>query len=466
MQRTLKFVKYLPSFGWRPYVVTPRSAGYDYRDDSLVAEIPRDAGVFRTRSFEPHAYVARLRRKRGAVGTSKSEGVGEARRARPSLLKRIGQSSFDGARRLSLNSVFVPDYHVGWIPFAVANGVAIIRREKIDVVYATGDPWSSVLVALFLKWLTGTPFVMDMRDPWTLDPGGGGDGFLRMAGQEFWENRCISSASRVVNVTYAANRSYIAKYPGEAPGKFQCITQGFDSGDFEGSLATRTGVFTMSATSGFQTTYRMPSSLLMALRRLLDRYDFLKYDMRVNLMGMTTPMLDQLVRSHQLENVVKVIQYSPHAESVRLLMSSDVLLLHLNRTARQTSAVSGARVFEYLAARRPILAVVPPESFAGDIVASAGAGVVVDPDNVDEIAGAIYELYLQYKSGTLGVREGTDIQRYERRQLTGMLAALLDEAMLEKRKTAVKPNEVCDLNDKGSGRGSWPGQRSPRERDG
>jgi hypothetical protein len=131
--RTLKFTKYLPQFGFRPYVLTVKNSMYTSKDLTLVKEIPPEVRILKTFSFEH-------------------------RLLRASRLLNIDPGWF-----------FVPDVNVGWLPFSVRAGTKIIKQENIDVIYATAPIWTSLLIGCFLKKKTKKPLVVDFRDPWTIN---------------------------------------------------------------------------------------------------------------------------------------------------------------------------------------------------------------------------------------------------------------------------------------------------------
>lgn len=428
VQRTLKFVKYLPSFGWRPLVLTPMKVDFGYFDYSLVDEIPPEAKVYHTISLEVPEWYAGIKEKyfdeyQGAYSPA-AKGSWH-RRVAISLVKPI----FKSLRWVAHNLIFVPDTHVGWIPFAVWNGVKIARREGIEAIYATGDPWSDFLIALFVSRLTGKPFIKDMRDPWTLSPQIR-HGRVRTAIEEFWESRCIRAAFKVINITEEATQAYRKRYPDVDPSKFECITQGFDPPDFEGVRGIGSETFTITSTSTYY-DFRTPESFLKGMRCLVDWMPNLESEIRIRFMGIGGEIVNGLVEKQNLTCMVEVLPYGAHRESIQLLMNSDVLLLDREVVTRNQVKIvtTSAKVFEYLAIGKPILAVVSSYGPAADLIRTTNSGVVADPEDKEEVAKAVYALYLQYKAGTLEAHGQRDLERFTRKNLTRSLAQVLDEAI-------------------------------------
>ena len=429
VQRTLKFVKYLPSFGWRPVVLTPRQAVFDYFDHTLVDEIPPEAKLYQTKSLEiPRWYSSLLERY---LDKSRADDrLVSSSSWRVKVIISLVRPIFSFVRWVAHNLIFVPDTHIGWIPFAVWKGLRVVRNERIEAIYATGDPWSDFLIALFLSRLTGKPCIIDMRDPWTLSP----DvewGKVRSSIEAFWERLCIRRASKVINITEQSTQAYRERYPDVDPSKFECITQGFDPPDFEDVDGKKTQTFTI-ATTGTYKVFRTPEYFLKALRSLVDCNPPLASEIRCRFKGAGGKTVEGFVEKYNLADMVEVLPYGTHQDSTEFMMNSDVLLLEFLPSVRSRIDLgsTSSRLFEFLASGKPILGLVNPAGPAAELILSTGSGIVVHPENTLEVAEAIHSLYLQYKNRTLGIDGQPDLVRFERKNLTGRLAQLLDQTAL------------------------------------
>ncbi|KPL02135.1 MAG: hypothetical protein AMJ73_09210, partial [candidate division Zixibacteria bacterium SM1_73] len=150
VQRTSKFAKYLPGFGWTPFVLTVKDVHYWAEDPSLLEELPPEVKVIRTGSFDPLRISFKLK------------SLFKKRKQRNKYVKE------STAQRSKLSSwLFFPDSKIGWVPFALLSGLNLIRKERIDLIFTTSPPPSLHLVGYLLKLLTGKPWVVDFRDPWT-----------------------------------------------------------------------------------------------------------------------------------------------------------------------------------------------------------------------------------------------------------------------------------------------------------
>ena len=207
--RALAFARYLPEYGWEPIVITPEVAWASNRDDDLLAQIPPDVRVVRTRSLEPKPSlpVSRPRREQRRPRAEKS-----ALRSNIGHLKRF------------------PDAHLGWLPYALAAA----RRQDYDVAYSSSGPFTSHLVGLILKRLNKRPWVAEVRDGWyrwnrAIFPD-------YPAWRDLLERRleaaAVRSADRVILVTDRMANAFRAQYPSIPSERFAVVSNGFDPAQF------------------------------------------------------------------------------------------------------------------------------------------------------------------------------------------------------------------------------------------
>lgn len=433
VQRTSKFAKYLPQAGWLPLVLTINDDAARYRRDrdlSLLEEFPSDGKIYRTRSVEPHRLYARVlswQRERRRQENTK-EGTPASRR-RP-LGKAFGHSS-RMLKDLWWACFCVPDARIGWLPFALVKGFSIIRSDKVDLIYSTSDPFSGHLIGYLLSRLSGRPWVADFRDPWTQDITYRDVGRLRQKIDEGLEFLFLSRAHRVVVVSRSMGENLIKKYPTITSRKVVTITNGYDKDDF--CLPTlsvqRSDKLTITYTGRFNAYKQRSPAFLQALRALLDDHPELENKVEARFAGVFGEENESLVKQLQLGNVVKPLGYLIHRDSVKELLRADSLLLTIRAEKGAEVLVSG-KIFEYLAARKPILALVPAGE-AARLVQSTKAGIVIPPGDVEAIKQAIYQFYRQYEAGSLRLEENRMTDQFTRENLTGKLAALFSELVQE-----------------------------------
>ena len=427
-QRTLRFVRHLPKFGWRPIVLAPRDLDLFQPGAAVPPVDARDAcvTVFRARVWRPlKAAVTlrhRLRRHRPARAITPREP------SDPSAGTAAPQGKTSWVVRWVEPWLATPDEQVGWLPAAVIAAVRAVRTTGAEVLYTSGPPHSCHLVALCAARLTSKPWVADFRDPWSRRPWLRPEDRrgLRHGVQTRLEAAVVRAAARVVLNTdhmEAEFRRHYADLAGTA--KFVTITNGFDPDDLPRMPAVRPPdtVFTMSH-AGSLYRRRDPRPLVHAVASLRDRGLIDASSFRLNLVGWTDPAFeaDKLVRALRLEDLVRLVPPVTHEESLVFLAASHVTLIIQPGTDLQVPG----KLFEYLQFGRSILALAPPGATA-DIIDECGLGRVAPPEDVAAISGAIEQYVDDFRRGRLQAAAiEAAARRFDGVALTGRLAALFD----------------------------------------
>jgi glycosyltransferase involved in cell wall biosynthesis len=418
VQRTSKFAKYLPQFGWKPVVLTVREAFDYYSDDSLLQDIDGSVTVHRSGSIEPMKWIRkRLKQQSQNPGNSKDENTSQKIRLKkfPWLLK-------------IKESIFIPDAEIGWLPFAVIKALKLIKKENIDLIYSTSCPYTDHLIAYFLKKITGKPWVADFRDPWSLSIKA-----PQFSWRRFWdirlERRILGTANRVVTVTKPIERDFRRICP---QGRYKTITNGYDEDDF---CSARTNAFKEDR---FTITYtgilfreNSPNTFLKALANLIAEKPDLREKILVRFVGQIDNPGEsdnlQYLQSLPLDSVVQLVPYVRHRQAIEYMISSDVVLLIVNDGPHRDGIIT-SKSFEYARSGSPVLAVVPPDGAAGQLVLQTHSGIVVHPDAIDEIRKAIHHLYKLYQRKSLDrAFKRRNLSDFNRLELTRSLAGIFDE---------------------------------------
>lgn len=401
VQRTLKFVKYLPGFGWKPYVVTVKNSEYIH-DESLLQDIPKEAEVYRTSSLE----------------------FGFLRRLFPKV--RPWQRAV-----ILLNLLLIPDDKIGWKMFALKKACEIIRHERIDVIYTTSAPYTSHLIGLELKKRYGLPWVADFRDEWSKNPFlFYPTGFHKKINKRM-ELSVLCSADKVISTSEKMTKQF-SEILQEDRKKFLTITNGFDPDDliFPANLQgpkRKFRVTYLGTLYGKRTTVgiRFLDALESLLHQSLLRRDLLEIRF-VGAMG----NLQNFISGKMVRACAEFIPYKKHREVVFELCAADALLL-ITPNERGEAEIAG-KTFEYVASERPILALVPKKGEVAEIIRKTNTGVVVNPDDSEEIQKNILEFYKKWEKGQLYIDPNWDIiHSYERKKLTEKLARVFDDLILE-----------------------------------
>ena len=410
VQRSLKFTKYLPEFGWMPTVLTvkPEDASYPDLDPDLGLEIPTGVEVSRTAAWDPYAMYARvLGREKQDVVT-----VGFLGEARTNARQRV-------ARWIRAN-VFLPDARVGWVPFAVSRGRQLLRRYNHEAIVTTGPPHSSHLIGLILSSLHKKPWIVDLRDPWTgIDYSEDLPTSAPAHSLDAAMERTVLRRASAVTIISEAMRSQVIEGR-RLP--IEVIENGFDPADFEGlQVSPRPDRFTL-AHIGNLSAARNPTSLWKALRSM--RASQTVPDLSLVLIGNVEPEVLAAAEANGVS--VDVLPYVPHETAVQRMCESTMLLLSINRVKSAPGIVTG-KLYEYVASGRPVLGIGPPDGDAARILRDSGAGHMFAFDDSAGIGRYLQSAYHAWKSGRRlqGASEAA-ASLFSRRSQTKRLATLLD----------------------------------------
>jgi glycosyltransferase involved in cell wall biosynthesis len=402
VERTLKFLRYLPEFGYRARVLTTSTFGGG--QEPLV-----------TRAWEPLALYRDWRNPAAASSV----------RTDPGVLKGV----IRGMRRWLL----VPDGQITWAPAALIRGLKLLRNYPADLLYSSYPPASAHMVALGLKRWTGLPWVADFRDAWTFDPLDPGLSQMpyRRALEKRLEEKVLRAADAIVVATQISAEYYCKAYP-EAAARVQVITNGFDPEDLSDQrpvpLSMQTLCLVHTGSFAYSHPQRSPLALFGALESLLDADAAWGKKIRLVLAGRLTQ--DEEAAASRLEEagMVEIMGSLYRPKALALQHRAHALVLVDHARVGQASNVPG-KLYEYLAVRRPIVALCGPGMVAR-LVRQLDAGFVTPPDDPVAIRGLLEDLYERFKQGRL--ESGVDdkaLKPFERRELTGQLAGCFDRVV-------------------------------------
>jgi glycosyltransferase involved in cell wall biosynthesis len=381
VQRSLKFATHLPELGIETHVLAPDDPKWIHRDDDLPP--PTLAWVHRARYIGP-AGRKPAEELHGTMG-----------------LERLQRQTALFGRRL-----LVPDENVTWNLTAIPAAIRIVRDEGIDVVLTTSPPASVHLIGAAVKSATGVRWVADLRDSIVAHPHRDAERLAVRAKEQGARlvGRLVAGRADAVVAVSDAIAEEVEQLGTQGP--VVSIANGSDFDDFAGLEYTRGDRFRITHAGSFFGK-RDPRPFLTALARVdgvVARFvgDFRSSDRE---------WAEELGLGDRLE----LIPYVPRRRSLELQRDSEALLLLIPEAGGRGRGVLSGKVFEYLAAERPILAVVPPDGAAAKLLADTGAGVVVAPDDVDGIARELGALRDAWQAGAL---DGTPLSDEWRRRLS------------------------------------------------
>lgn len=414
--RTLKFCRYMGEFGWEPSILTVKPVRSARHDWTPLEELPAGTEIRRTESLDPQrlAWVLSGLRKSGGGGGG-AKGPTSAR----------GRPVMEILRRW----VFLPDQSMGWIPFAALAARRWIRSGNFDAVYTTSFPHSSHVVGSMIAGRGRLPWLADFRDIWI-----GNADLIRPATPLHHaihcnlEKRVVSGASRVLSATEPITEDFRTRYGDVDPLKFQTLTNGYDPSDFppmEIQPPHDPGRFTITYAGTLFGT-RSPIGFFRGVRLLLQKEPRWRGVLRLRFLGSMIEPHRRALYKAGLSDITTVENYLPHEDAIRAMCAADALLL-LVSSAPGNHIMLTQKVFEYAAARRPILGLVP-EGAARDFLNELNEGEVAAAEDVRGIARAIRRMLMQWeKRGRVNLPENPVLAQYHRRELTRRFCGHLDE---------------------------------------
>jgi hypothetical protein len=390
--RTLKFSKYLPEFGWQPHVLTLRKSFYQVRDERLLEDIPKEVVVHRTFGVDTARHLS--------------------------------------LRGRHLSALAVPDRLIGWLPFAVARGLRVIRKERIDALYSTCPAPSAHLIAWVLSRISGLPWLADYRDPWIEEGIFPRPGTLRYKFESFLEANVIRECTYMIATTPHLAREFRERYPQLEEKRVRVIFNGFDEADFTGLNASSwPKQFEILHAGLLSRSYRNPFKFLEVMSELMRKGQLSASLLRITFIGsgswVDSHEFRNKVESLGLGNSVSIENRVSHREALERMTKAAVLLLL--QASDDTRALIPAKAFEYLRVGRPILALTLPGATA-DLLHEQVNSFTVDPSEKESLATAVLSLYGSW-SDRCARAVPEDIARYERRNLTRELTTILDMAV-------------------------------------
>ncbi len=285
----------------------------------------------------------------------------------------------------------IPDLElIGWVPFALSRALALTRRQHFDCVITSSPPQSAHLIGLAVH-RRGIPWVADLRDGWSFEPGG--DRFAsgrRRRLNRALEEAVLSRADGAVGVTPPIAEDLRDR----VNPRTVTITNGFDPDEIDAAVAAaaqapvRSDRFTVVYTGTLAYGGATPQPLLNGVRRLRDRDPAAAAKVELVFAGPMSGTDLQELQAPDLADIVRVLGPVPRGDALGLQRAADALVLFVD--GRRPSIATG-KLYEYLAAARPIL-VIGEGSVAARIVTDVGAGLVVASDAPDAAADALRAL--------------------------------------------------------------------------
>lgn len=410
--RCLKWAKYLREFGWEPIVFTAENAHYPSLDPSNEKDIPEGMTVLRGKILEPYALYKRF--------------TGQDKDANVNNVFYVQDEEPGWAHRFSVwvrSNFFIPDARAMWIRPSVRFLLKYLQENPVDAIVSDGPPHSNTRIATLLKQKTGIPWLADFQDPWTQVD------YYQMLSLTQWadrkHHRLEQEAFRAADKTTIVSHSWKAELERIGAHNVSVIPWGYDPEDFENIKPADVQGFTFMHL-GIMGHDRNPETFFKVLREIGEEYEDFTQHLRLELVGQVDFSVQEAYTMEGLMEQVHLPGSVPRARALELTAGSPVLLLLLNKQENVKGRIPG-KLFEYLAARRPILVLGPTDSDVARIVRETESGVSCDYEDATAIKQTVLALYQKFLSGKLQEPLRGNIEPYSVRNLTKRLAGFLEE---------------------------------------
>jgi glycosyltransferase involved in cell wall biosynthesis len=406
VQRWLKFVKYLQEFGIEPVVYTVSNPKYPIIDASLENEIPNEITILKQPIWEPNNILNFFKKNK----TKESAGF---LNPNPSFVGKILQ--------YIRANYFIPDARKFWVKPSVAFLEKHLSEYPVDAIITTGPPHSLHLIGLELKRKLNLKWISDFRDPWTEI-----DYFEQLpltSKAKKKHHQLEEEVLRKSDSVLVIGKTMKEKFQ-QFSKSIYVVTNGFDTEEKEKETKLDSK-FTITHI-GLMNADRNPYSFWKAIKELSSENEQFAKDYQIQLVGKVATEVKLLIKEMSLENI-NDLGYLSHKEVKEYQCKSQVLLLAVNKVKSAKGIITG-KIFEYLQAKRPILAIGPIDGDLAEIVNDTNSGVIIDFNDVEIIKIELLKMYYSYKENNLKV-DSKNINQYHRKNLTKRLSGIIKETL-------------------------------------
>ena len=399
VQRWLKFVKYLQEYGIEPVVYTVDNARYLKEDKTLLDDVPRNTKVLKHSIWEPTDLLFWKKKKSQKSGIS-----------------NISQNRFLSFIR---GNFFIPDPKVFWVNSSVKFLQKYLNSNKVDAIISTGPPHSMHLIAQKLHKKNKLKWIADFRDPWT-------DLYYN---KDFSEQSFAKKKNKILEKLVLKNADCVLTVSESLKEQFsinarrvEVITNGYDNETRSAEDTVLDKLFTISYI-GLLPKQSNPKLFFKVLQELCSQNEDFKNDLKLNFIGDISDDVRVEVLKNNLEKNTSFKGYVDHEKAIEFQNKAQVLLLLIPNIEKSKGILTG-KLFEYLIAKRPILAIGPEDGDLAEILKETDSGILIDFSNREQLSSEILKFYHQYKKGNLKVNS-KNIGKYHRKELTKKLAFII-----------------------------------------
>lgn len=417
--RPLFFANHLTELGDEVTILTARQEDFLTEqpiDMDVLRRLDQRVRVVRGAVYRPKEFLLKARDFLTGKPSIAIETVHSAK-----VISRSNKIWSKKAKDFITDLITTPDQQAGWIFSCVRLGLSVIRRWRPDVILATGGPWSGLVAGSLLKRLTGIPLVLDFRDPWLSNPFQNFRSSIINRIDTYLEKYVILNANLVIANTEELKQDFMKNYPNLRQEHVITITNGFE--DYLPESTQKLNKHLTLTHAGDFYFPRSPRSLLEALKNTIERgmIDPTKIKLRfIGGMTLNDPSIERLLTSQVLSNIVDLKSRVPYAESLRAMTESDILILYplgLLQIPR--------KLYDYMAAQRPVLCIADPGSAARLMVERFSLGSICD-DDISQLEIILVDIYDKWINGNLETQIDKRCEPFRNYNLTMRLRNFLE----------------------------------------
>jgi len=412
VQRWLKFVKYLSKEKYDITVYTPQNAESPNKDESLLKDVPEKIKVIKKPIWEPFEYYKKLTKKKGSFNAG--------------FLNEEDVNKKNWTENLSLfirANLFIPDAKMFWIHPSVKFLKKYIIDHHIDLVISSGPPHSLHLIAQKLKKKTDVKWIADFRDPWTNI-----DFYKKLptlkltdAIQNKMENKTLRHADEVIVVGEEMRKEFKQSCPDS---HIEILTNGFDSEINQSNELDK--AFTIVHIGSINAD-RSHESFYQALHQMIEGNALFKDKFKLKFVGKVDSKARNYISKYQLNDYCEFINYLPYKEISKIQNKAHILYLPINDSPNAKGILTG-KFFEYLSAKRFILAQGPIDGELSGILKTTRSGAIFPFYEIIELKQKLQELFEDYLAGQYHF-QSHHIEMYARKKLSIDLEKIIDKVI-------------------------------------
>jgi len=407
--RPVKLAKYLRNTGWEPVICTAKYPHYPFEDDKAVLDVPKDVEIIKVPIVEPYEIYKNL------TGQKQKSALAD-------VIQNTPKRSF--FHKLSVwirGNFFIPDARCLWINPVVKELSAYLKKHPVDAIITTGPPHSVNRIGYLLKKKLNLPWLADFQDPWTQ--------------VDYYQHFKISSRAHKrhrkmekqvfdhADLITIVSDSWKIDLQSIGAKNVEVVPLGFDPEDF--NVNTKLDEQFTLTHLGLLGQDRNPSTLIKVIKSICDENEDFASKFKLQLVGKVNEGLQKEIADLNLSEQVIYKGQVSRDEALRIMQSSQLLLLLLNKAANVSGRIPG-KVFEYLGAHRPILSLGPKGTDIETMLRESSAGAHVEYESETLLRSYILATFDKYKTVGLDKMERS-LEMYSHGVIASKFTHLLEQ---------------------------------------